>query len=251
MSNLKRKTSKLFIFLRFLLKAGYRKYEISGFENLPQGPTVLVGNHSQIHGPLACEFYLPENFYTWCAGQMMNIKEVPAYAYADFWSQKPKYIRPFFKIASYLIAPLCVLVFNNARTVPVFRDSRILTTFKTSINLLKENKTLVIFPEHDKKYNNIIYDFQDRFIDIAKHYYKKTGEEISFVPLYIAPNLKKMYIGKPVKFSSVADFDRERARICSYLMEEITNIGRNLPLHTVVPYRNIPKKYYPINKERQ
>ena len=247
---MKRKTSKLFIILRFLLKTFYIKYDVSGYENLPQGPTIIVGNHSQMHGPLACEFYFPENFYTWCAGQMMHLKEVPAYAYSDFWSQKPKYLRPLFKIASYLIAPLSVLVFNNARTVPVFKDSRILTTFKTSINLLKEDKTLVIFPEHNKKYNNIIYDFQNRFIDIAKHYYKKTGEEISFVPLYIAPNLKKMYLGKPVKYSADADFDAERLRICSYLMEEITNIGTNLPLHTVVPYRNISKKLYPKNKER-
>ena len=36
-------------------------------------------------------------------------------------------------------------------------------------------------------------------------------------------------------------------RICSYLMKEITEIARGLPKHTVVPYRNIPKKEYPFN----
>ena len=30
-------------------------------------------------------------------------------------------------------------------------------------------------------------------------------------------------------------------------MNEITDIACNLPEHTVVPYRNIPKKYYPSN----
>jgi hypothetical protein len=47
LSNLKRKTSKLFIFLRFLLKSGYRKYEVSGFENLPE-PIPYVYNAWQV-----------------------------------------------------------------------------------------------------------------------------------------------------------------------------------------------------------
>ena len=30
-------------------------------------------------------------------------------------------------------------------------------------------------------------------------------------------------------------------------MQEITDIAASLPLHTVVPYRNIPKRNYPTN----
>ena len=33
---------------------------------------------------------------------------------------------------------------------------------------------------------------------------KKTGKELYFVPLYIAPKLKKMYIGKPIAFDADA-----------------------------------------------
>ena len=55
---------------------------------------------------------------------------------------------------------------------------------------LQEGNRIVIFPEHDVKYNQILYDFQDRFIDVAKLYYRKTGKQLCFVPLYIAPKLK-------------------------------------------------------------
>ena len=251
--NKKQQKPWLFRAVKYLVRLFYPKTEVVGIENLPDEPVVIVGNHTQLHGPIACELYFPDNCYTWCAGQMMKLKEVPEYAYTDFWSQKPKYLRPIFKIVSYIIAPLSVLIFNNARTIAVYKDNRILSTFRESVAKLQNGNSVVIFPEHDKKYNNIIYDFQEGFIDVARLYYKRTGKELSFVPLYIAPKLKKMYLGKPIKFSADAPIGEERCRICDYLMNEITAIAVDLPEHTVIPYRNIPKKYYPKNiiKEKE
>ena len=106
----------------------------------------------------------------------------------------------------------------------------------------------MVFPEFDEKYNNIIYNFKDKFIDIAKLYYKKTGKELAFVPMYIAPKLKIMCFGKPISFSLDTSIEEERKRICDFLKKEITEVACSLPIHKVVPYRNIPKKYYPFNK---
>ena len=122
-----------------------------------------------------------------------------------------------------------------------------MSTFKTTVKRLNEGANVVVFPEHDIKYNNIVYEFQKGFVDIARLYYKRTGKELAFVPLYIAPKLHKMYLGKPIRFCASAPKSEEQARICKYLMNEITQIARSLPEHTVVPYRNIPKKYYPSN----
>lgn len=233
--------------IKWFIKQGYPQMDVSGIENLPDEAAVIVANHAQMNGPIACELYFPGNRYTWCAGQMMHLNDVPAYAYADFWSQKPKYSRWFYKVLSYLIAPLSVCVFNNADTIGVYRDSRIISTFKNTVNKLQEGANIIIFPEHDVKHNHIIYDFQDRFIDVARLYYKRTGKELHFVPMYIAPKLRKMYLGKPIQFRASEPIDSERRRICDYLMEEITEIACHLPEHTVIPYRNIPKKDYPSN----
>ena len=242
-----KKTSLFYKFLKWLVRLIYPKMEVVGAENLPGEPCVIVGNHTQMNGPIACELYFPIPRSTWCAGQMMHLKEVPAYAYEDFWSFKPKGVRWFYKLLSYLIAPLSVCVFNNAETVPVYRDTRIITTFRQSIEKLRGGVSMVIFPEYNRRYNNIIYDFQDKFIDLARFYYKKTGTELSFVPLYLAPKLKKMVLGKPIRFNAKAPIEQERQRIRDYLMNEITELAASLPLHTVVPYRNIPKKDYPKN----
>ena len=71
------------------------------------------------------------------------------------------------------------------------------------------------------------------------------------MPMYIAPKMKAVYLGKPTRFSAEAGIDTERDRIIDYLMREITEIARALPEHTVTPYRNIPKKLYPKNTDRK
>ena len=94
---------------------------------------------------ITIEIYLPKNCYTWCNYQVMHLKEAPAYTYADFWSKKPKFFRPFYKALSYLIAPLCVFIFNNAKTIPVYHDAKVIHTFKDSVKLLQDGNHIVIF----------------------------------------------------------------------------------------------------------
>ena len=106
---------------------------------------------------------------------------------------------------------------------------------------------MVIFPEHRVPYNHILCQFQDKFIDVAKLYCKRTGKAVCFVPMYLAPKLKKMYFGKPIRFCPDAPIEEERARITNELMRQITDIAVSLPEHTVIPYNNIPKKQYLSN----
>ena len=245
----KKKTTFLFHIIKVLVRFFYGKMEIVGLENLPQDNAVIVGNHCQMNGPITGELFLPDNCYIWCAGQMMHKEEVAEYAFTDFWSQKPAWTHPFYKMLSHLITPLSVCIFNNARTIGVYRDMRILSTFKDSIKMLTDGATLLIFPEEDVTHNNILYQFQENFIDLAKFYHKKTGICLTFVPMYIAPKLKKAYLGKGIVYNSENSIDEERKRIAVYLSDEITHIARDLPLHTVVPYRNIPRKHYLTNKD--
>lgn len=243
----KKKGAWLYAVIKWAVKACYPKIEVVGQENLPEEPVIIVGNHSQMHGPIACELYAPGKHYIWCAGEMMHLKDVPAYAYQDFWRNKPKSVKWFYKLLSYLIAPLSVCVFNNAGTIGVYHDARILSTFKQTVQRLQEGNHVVIFPERSQPYNHILCQFQDKFVDVATLYYKRTGNAVCFVPMYLAPKLKKMYLGTPIRFRPEAPAQQERARIIHALMQEITDIAVSLPEHTVIPYDNIPKKCYQTN----
>lgn len=242
-----KKISLLYRLIIFFIKLFYPKTEVVGIENIPDEPAVFAGNHAQMNGPIVCEIYFPVKRCTWCAAQMMHLKDVPAYAFQDFWSEKPRWCRWFYRLLSYAIAPLSVLLFNNAEVIGVYRDSRILSTFRTTVRRLEEGTSVVIFPEHDRPHNHIICDFQEGFVDVARFYHRKTGRELPFVPIYVAPKLKRIYIGKPVRFDASVPYDQEKRRILDHLMNEITEIACALPRHTVIPYKNISKKNYPVN----
>ena len=238
---------RFYKFVKGLVFRLYPKMTQEGLENVPEEAAVYIGNHSQMHGPIVGELYFPVDRDIWCQSEMMHMKQVPAYAYKDFWSKKPVYIRWFFKIASYVIAPLADVIFNSADTIEVHRDMHIIQTFKDSSEDLENGRSVIIFPECYDKYNHIVYDFQQGFVDVGKYHYKKTKKEVLFVPFYIAPNLHKVCFGKPIRYNHENDKDVEKERICRYLKDEITSIAMALPRHKVVPYPNMSKKDYPLN----
>ena len=241
----------LYKVIKGAVKLVYPRITVEGMENLPEGACIIVGNHAQMNAPIACELYFPGTHYTWCAQEMMHLKEVPPYAYKDFWSGKPKSVRWIFKIASYLIAPLAVCVFNNANCIGVYRDGRVMNTFRDTLDRLASGARVIIFPEKNEPYNGIVYKFQDGFVNAGRMYYSRTKQALAFVPMYVAPSLKKLVLGTPVMYDPASDLAQERKRISRCLADAITNIARSLPEHTVVPYPNIPKDRYPSNKQEE
>ena len=242
-----KKTTWIYRVIRWLVWLFSPKFKYHGAERLPDEPCILVGNHSQLYGPIVGELYTPGKKYIWCAGQMMNAKEVSAYAYQDFWSGKPRAVRWFFKLLSYVITPIAVCIFNNAHTIAVYHDTRLLSTFRDSVEKLREGNSIVIFPECYDEHNNIVHAFQEKFVDLARIYYKKTGTALKFVPIYVAPALAGVYVGDPVAFDPDAPIAGERRRICGALMDAITDMAVSLPEHRVVPYPNVSKRDYPKN----
>ena len=243
----RKKSSLLYRFIKESVRLVYPEIRVVGEEFLPDEPSVIVCNHAQMNGPIACELYFPGQRKIWCAEEMMHTKEVPAYGYRDFWSNKPKSVRWFYKILSYIIAPIASFIFNHADTIAVYRDRRIVSTLRETVRALTEGMSVIIFPEHHVPHNNILNDFQKGFVDVARLYYRKTGKEIQFVPMYLAPKLKKMVLGEPIRYNHDMPRAEEHTRICEYLMDTITDIARSLPKHTVIPYSNVPKKDYPTN----
>ena len=249
-----KRISPLYRMIRWTVKKLFPKIEVSGTEQLPQESVIFVGNHCQMYGPVAAELYMPRKRYTWCTYEMMELKKVPDYAFTDFWSEKPRSVRWMFRLFSYLIAPLSVLVFNNADTIPVYKDKRMVKTFQQTVDCLRSGADVVIFPEQNKPYNAILCGFQEGFVNAARQYYKETGKALSFVPMYLAPKLGKLILGKPVPYNPDMPLPQERRRVCEQLLTEITELAAGLPVHTAVPYRNVPKSQYPttadLNKNR-
>ena len=69
-----KKVSFLYRIIVFLVRLFSPKFRLLGTGNIPDEPCILVGNHSQMYGPIACEIYPPVRRCTWCAREMMHRK---------------------------------------------------------------------------------------------------------------------------------------------------------------------------------
>lgn len=245
---MKKKKGLIYRLTVLVARVFYKRRKFVGEENIGDEPCLIIGNHAQIHGPLACELFFPRKKRIWCIGEMMHLKEVPSYAYKDFWMYKPKWIKWFYRILSYIIAIPASYYLSNADTLAVYKDVRLLKTFKDTIKELEDGNNIIIFPECHGEFNDIVNEFQDKFVDVARLYYKKTGIELSFVPMYNAARIKTIVFGKPIKYDHSIDIDEQRKIICDYLKEEITRLAKELPVHKVIPFNNIKKKYYKNSK---
>lgn len=234
--------------LKFFINIFYKKRKFEGLENINEEPCIIIGNHAQIHGPLIAEVQFPLKRKTWCIGNVLTKKEFIEHAKTDFWGLKPKCIRWFYYMLAHIIAPIATSVFNSADVIAVYKDTRLTKTFKDTVKDLSNGNNIIIFPECPTPYNNIINEFQDKFIDIARLYYRRSGKCISFVPMYNAVRLKKVILGKPITFDPNIPIEQMRLMICDYLKTEITNLALSLPSHKVVQYANKGRKHNPKSK---
>ena len=243
-----KKQTKPFKFYKKIVAFFYGKVKFHGLENIPEEPSLIIGNHAQAHGTFMAELYFPGRKGIWCIGTMMDKKLIPEYAKEDWWKYKKKKSMWFYNFIARLLAPLVAYVHNRAKTIAVWHDARAINTFKNTVKVLKEGCNVIIFPEHHVPYNDIVNEFQDKFIDVARLYYKNTGKCLSFVPMYTAPMLRSVYLGKPIKYDPAIEIEAQRDIIRTYLVNEITAIAKSLPPHKVVPYANVSKKDYPMSR---
>lgn len=238
------KKSLLFRFLYRIVSIFVPKYHFEIEEELDK-ESIVVGNHAQLHGPLAMQFRFPHDKKIWAISEVFKKNEFVDYAMKDFWPHKKH--KRFYRFLAKMLAPLAEYIFKNADAIPVYRDHRLITTMRHSIQALQNHQTIIIFPEYHQSHSKIINDFLKNYIDLAKLYFQKHKQCLKFYPMYISPKLKKICIGKPYIFHPEIDFNQEKENITSYLQNYIEKMAYALPKHKVVPYENIPKKEYPNN----
>jgi len=92
-----------------------QSYQVSGIENLPQGPKIIAANHPNVTDAIHLPFVLKEHFYTLMQGDLFSI-------------------------------PVLGRLFTGSGQIPIYRNKGYLAIQKAS-ELLALGKTVLIFPE--------------------------------------------------------------------------------------------------------
>ena len=175
-------------------------------------PAVFVCNHDRAFGPMAmcAHFELSENMRPWINAQVLSPRKSPEYIRHDYWWDLSKWYSPILgHTLVYLYALILPLILHGSDCIPVYHDTSVISTLRRSIEMLRDGKHILIFPEHPtgfRKYGEKIFD---GFVSIGRLYYSKTKEIVNFYPVNVDWKEKTICVGRPIPYDPSVKYDEQ------------------------------------------
>ncbi len=220
-----------------LLRPFFR-HKLQDTENIVQdenNPIVFLCNHGEMYGPIVCMLYIPVPIRPWVISEIsLDPEEVAQYVYR-FTISRQKWLPEKLKMPiARLIGPISVWAMNQVECIPVYRNkpSKLMTTFRLSVEAMQAGDNLLIFPENpNAKAEDHGYEREglgelfSGFTMLAQLYYKRTGKCCRFLPMYAHKNMRTMTFAKPITYDPDNDPMAERDRIVDYATREMQRIA--------------------------
>jgi len=225
------KKHPVFDCLKSVFRLFKRRPEIIQLADHAAQPTIYVANHAAANGPFTYELFFPRRFVPWGTHEMCgNISERWNYLYHIFYRQK----LGFSPLKSFLIAtPFCViskLLYQGAELIPTYKDIRLSTTIKRSIQAMQNGNDVLIFPENseDVGYCENIDHFHRGFVLLARRFHHKTGCEAPICPVYYNGRKNRMVIGRPVYLRDLyAQGVNTDDKVASFFRDRLNQLNRD------------------------
>jgi 1-acyl-sn-glycerol-3-phosphate acyltransferase len=207
--------------------------ELIGEENLPRrGPAVFIANHLDATGPIAAACSIPLRIHPWVIGHMMDKDLAPIWLQQDFTERQLHLQPPLSQWTARALCKIAVPLFYSLGCIPVYAGDyeRMNATLETSMDVLREGKFILVFPEDYRLERDPLthmQPFQHSFVRLGERYHAETGERLPFYPLTIHGSGHLM-VGKPVVFNPLNPVGMERRRLKELMEDTITTMYMQL-----------------------
>lgn len=212
--------------------------KVFGKENVNKDkfPSIFICNHYEFFGPAASVIFLPFYFRPWVNQELVNKELSFEHIYVN--SFKDKKMPNFLKVMIAKIeAKAGNWVFSSFDPIPVYKNSvkDVIKTIALSIDALKCGDNLLIFPENPAKSENGKYETDDvgqfytGFAHLGRAFFKSTGENVTFYPVFVDKNDKSLSIGKGIEFDNANNPNDEKLKIAKFLHDSLLNMKENPP----------------------
>lgn len=223
-----------FEFYKSIIKVGIKKSEFIYLGEKPDGAAIILSNHVGTSAPLAWELYEDIAYRFWGAWEM-NSKLSDLYRYQTnvYYHEKKHWNIYLARVFCLLASPLTWMFYRGLNLISTYHDMRFRKTISESIDTLKENKAVIIFPEiSDKGYLDVLEGFHPGFTMLMK-VTKRQGLDVPVYVSYYKKSERKYIVGKPVMLSELLSRGLSNEELCAHLCDECNKLGQldlnNLP----------------------
>jgi len=214
----------LYTILAFLLRRLLKKPAVFGLERV-SGPesSIMIANHEGFFGPVVIMLFLPKPLVPWVVYENLDVRLCRAYLRMDFVEPALGLRAPWSYLLAAMISPFCVGIMKYVDAIPVYHSSkRIVETLDLSVDALARGRNLLIFPENPRDTSGAeIKGFMTGFVQLAKQYQEKSGQPVSFIPVYVSKAKNQIRVGEKILFNPKAPYHEERMRVLTLLRQRM------------------------------
>ncbi len=219
----KNKNEKVFfgplaVFCRWVYRLFTKKYtaEVKTYDE----PVVYVCRHLNMHGPYTTLKSIPHDIHPMVLNVFFDSKKAKKhlleYTFSKKLGKKPK--KRSFK--AWVVGGFTCKLVKSLKSIPAYRGGEnSISTFKTSIECLLKNESIIVFPDVDYTASyNVVSDIYDGFLYLSVLYKKKTGKDLKFIPLFIDEENR---VVRERQYITINDFKQDALSVKNYLIKEI------------------------------
>lgn len=205
---------RYFRFARRVLCFFSRKYRAPAHE--PDGATVYVCRHLNMHGPYTTLKYMKKPFRPLVLNVFFTYKtckkQFKDYTFSERGGM-PRFVAGIAaSVAAFVVAPLV----RSARALPVYRGKTtdVVRTFRAAVAALERGERIMVYP--DLEYTAEAEkesDIYDGFLSFDRYYFRKTGKRVPFVCILIDDKTQTLRAADPIYFTGSVPFEEEAPRV--------------------------------------
>ncbi len=202
-----------FSFVKSIVRIFIKKPNIINLnEEEIEAGSIIISNHVGALGPVKHELYLDVPFHFWGTYKMNSgLKQRYKYLSYEYYHLKHKNSLRKAKIKAFFLTPLMGMFYRGMGLILTYPDMRLKETIKTSINFLKNGKSILIFPEDsvDGYFDDVRHYFPG-FLILAKEYVRKEKKDIKIYNLLFDKHSNTIVIDKYINYLEYPDRNNYR-----------------------------------------
>lgn len=194
------KKQPFFKIVKKIISIFLRKPKVINLVGKLKEKSIIVSNHQGKIGPLYLDMYYPMFHVTWGAHQMLgNYKSRYNYLRNIFYIKKNKSNKFLASIRAGFESIFNIYFYKGIKVLPTYEDFRLKNTIRNSMECIKNNVSVLIFPENSNNgYFDELTEFFNGFVVLSINYYKKYNEDLPVYPSYVNSKKKVILIDKPM-----------------------------------------------------
>lgn len=218
--------SRRFEFYKSIMRIGVKKSDFVYLGEKPDGAAVILSNHVGTSAPLAWELYEDIAYRFWGAWQMnASLPKLYGYHTKVYFHGKKHWNIHLARLYCLLASPLTWIFYRGINLISTYPDIRFRKTITDSINTLKDNKAVIIFPEiSDKGYLDVLEGFHKGCIMMMK-IAKKSGLDVPVYVSYYRKRERKYIVDKPIMLSELMSRGMSDDELADMLCARCNELG--------------------------